>query len=207
MTATKWVRIPTFAAVGTILGLLALAPQAHAKDLEGRLGLGIEQSIGGVSGLTLRYWPSVRLGVQATVGGSFANGLGEDESEVGALMGASVGILYNVSRALHANLGLGLRAAVGMRTEAMRNAGVPAGGELRSGDDVQVSLELPIVIEYFLSESFSVSVATGFLVVFVPSDGPVLTPKGHGGSTTPDTTGFAIGAGSITGSLGAVYYF
>jgi hypothetical protein len=44
-------------------------------------------------------------------------------------------------------------------------------------------------------------------MVFVPSEGPILTPKGQVGSTTADTTGFAIGAGSITGSLGAVYYF
>jgi hypothetical protein len=207
MTATKWARISALVAAAALLGLVTLVPQAQAKDLEGRLGLGIEQSIGGVSGLTLRYWPSVRLGVQATVGGSFASGLGEDEKEVGALVGASVGIVYNVSRALHANLGIGLRAAVAMETEAMRNAGAPAEAELRSGDDMQVSIELPIVIEYFLSESFSVSVATGFLMVFVPSEGPILTPKGQVGSTTADTTGFAIGAGSITGSLGAVYYF
>ena len=201
MTIAQWTTI------SIVLIALFVSPQADAKNLKGRLGLGLEQSISGVSGLTIRYWAGDRLGIHATLGGSVATGLNEDGDEVGTSIGASAGFIYNVARALHANLGMGVRAAVGLRNEALRNALDTSGDPQRAGDDLQFNIELPIVIEYFLSESFSVSVSSGLLLVFVPSDGAVLSPKGNGGSTIPDTVGIGIGAGSITGSLGAVFYF
>jgi hypothetical protein len=201
MTIAQWTATPI------LLATLFLGSQADAKNLQGRLGLGLEQSISGVSGLTVRYWSGERVGLHATVGGGVATGVGENGDEIGTSIGASVGMIYNVARALHANLGIGVRAAVGMRNEALRNALDNSGDPQRNGDDLQFNLEFPIVIEYFLSESFSVSVASGFLLVFVPSDGAVLSPKGHGGSSIPDTMAIGIGAGSITGSLGAVFYF
>ena len=82
-----------------------------------------------------------------------------------------------------------------------------ASTDAREGDDLQFNIELPIVIEYFLSESFSVSVSTGVLIAFIPEDGAVVTPKGNGSESVPKTIGVGIGAGSISGSLGAVYYF
>ena len=94
-----------------------------------------------------------------------------------------------------------------MRNEALRNAVDTSGQPARTGDDLQFNLEFPLIIEYFLSESFSVSVSSGFLLAFIPAEGAVLTPKGNGGGTVPKTIAVGIGAGSITGSLGAVFYF
>ena len=201
MTRAHWTVVPLS------LALLLLSTQVSAKNLQGRLGLGLEQSVSGISGLTVRYWSWDRLGLHATLGGGLAAGLGENADEVGTDIGFSAGLIYNVARALHANLGFGVRAAIGMKNEAMRNASVPAGGTPLSGDELQFNIELPLIIEYFLSESFSVSVSSGFLLAFIPADGALLTPKGNAGSTTPKTIGVAIGAGSITGSLGAVFYF
>jgi len=124
-----------------LFALLIITPGASAKDLDGRLGLGIEQSIAGVSGLTLRYWPSARLSLRSTLGGSVASGLGEDGDEIGSSIGVSFGVIYNIARSLHANLGLGASAAIGMRSETMRDATSSDPGA-RSGDDLQLSLEI-----------------------------------------------------------------
>ena len=201
MPFTRWTTL------ASLVVSLLVSQAAQAKDLPGRLGLGLEQSLSGVSGLTVRYWAGERLGVHATLGGGLAAGLGENQDEVGSSIGLSAGLIYNVARSLHANLGFGVKAAMGLRNEAMRNAGTAPGDEARTGDDFQFNVELPIVIEYFMSESFSVSVSSGFLIAFIPEDGAVLTPKGHGGGSIPKTIGVGIGAGSITGSLGAVFYF
>ena len=44
------------------------AGTAHAKDLGGRLGIGIEQTLGGVSGIAIHYWPGQAFGLSLTVG-------------------------------------------------------------------------------------------------------------------------------------------
>jgi len=201
MTLAQWTAVPL------LVASLLLSPHADAKNLQGRLGLGLEQSISGISGLTVRYWSGEKLGLHATVGGGLAAGLGEEADEVGTSIGVSAGVIYNVARALHTNLGFGIRAAIGMRDEALRNALDTSGDTTRTGDDIQFNIEVPLVIEYFLSESFSVSVSSGFLIAFIPAEGAVLNHKGNAGSTIPKTIGVAIGAGSITGSLGAVFYF
>ena len=50
------------------LTLFLVAPAASAKDMRGRLGVGVEQTLGGVSGATVRYWMGPKLGVVATLG-------------------------------------------------------------------------------------------------------------------------------------------
>ena len=200
-------KLSTWTFVTLLLTSLLLTERAEAKNLQGHLGLGLEQSISGISGMTVRYWSGDRVGIHATLGGGLSAGVGENQDQVGSSLGLSAGMVYNVARSLHANLGVGVRAAIAMRNEALRNALSSSTGDTREGDDLQFNIELPIVIEYFLSESFSVSVSTGILLAFIPAEGAVVTPKGNGGESVPKTIGVGIGAGSITGSLGAVYYF
>ena len=54
-------------AISAFSVLMATAP-VEAKDLKGRFGLGLEQSLGGVSGVTMRYWPTNKFGILATLG-------------------------------------------------------------------------------------------------------------------------------------------
>ncbi len=200
-------KLSTWTFVTLLLTSLLLTERAEAKNLQGHLGLVLEQSISGISGMTVRYWSGDRVGIHATLGGGLSAGVGENQDQVGSSLGLSAGMVYNVARSLHANLGVGVRAAIAMRNEALRNALSSSTGDTREGDDLQFNIELPIVIEYFLSESFSVSVSTGILLAFIPEEGAVVTPKGNGSESVPKTIGVGIGAGSITGSLGAVYYF
>lgn len=191
--------------VAAVLGLLvALAwPGAQAKTLNGRLGLGLEQSLGGVSGLTVRYWPGRDLGLLATVGATVVTDEPGDTESLGTSVGASLGFVYNVSSSLHGNLGLGARVALGYQSARTADGK----GGTQQTEVLQLGLEIPLVIEYFLSDSFSVSVATGLLVLIVPDEGAVLVPEGHGSASPAGATVLGLGSGSITGSLGAVYYF
>ncbi|MEC9070832.1 MAG: hypothetical protein VX938_00575, partial [Myxococcota bacterium] len=49
--------------------IIWMTPQVHAKDMRGRVGVGLEQSVSGISGLALRYWLSESLGTHAVIGG------------------------------------------------------------------------------------------------------------------------------------------
>jgi len=183
---------------------LVWAPPANAKDLAGRFGVGVVQSLGGVSGLAFRLWPSERLGLEAIVGVRVIVAGGSSESQLATSVGGSVGVVYNVARSLHANLGLGGRVSVGYRSRSAAQLLDPAATE----SITQVNLELPsVVLEFFLSDSFSVSVATGVVIDLVPAAGRTLDVPGHEGFDTPSTTIVDIGIGALAGSLGLVYYF
>ncbi|MGM0574166.1 MAG: hypothetical protein ACQEXJ_00335 [Myxococcota bacterium] len=184
--------------------LLLASPAAEAKDMNGKLGLGLEQSLGGVSGLTVRYWPGAAFGLMSTLGVDVTSVKEEDDStSLATTVVSSVGFRYNFARSLHANLGTGARLAIGYRSERAARLIDPE----HEGRVIQFIVEIPLALDFFLSDSFSVGVATGLLFVFVPDEGAALTPVGHGSTTAADTFSLGIGAGSITGTLSAVYYF
>lgn len=191
--------------LGATLALaLAAAPRVGAKDLAGRFGVGVVQSLGGVSGLAFRLWPSERLGLEAIAGVQIIVPRSSSQSKLATTVRGSVGVVYNVARSLHANLGLGGRVSVGYRSESAAQLLDPEA----TSAITQVNLELPsVVLEFFLSDSFSVSVATGILIDLVPSSGRTLDVPGQEGFDAPSTTIVDIGVGALTGSLGIVYYF
>jgi hypothetical protein len=51
-----------------LLCLCCMSPPAAAKDMNGKLGVGLEQSLGGVTGIALRYWPGAAFGIVGVVG-------------------------------------------------------------------------------------------------------------------------------------------
>jgi hypothetical protein len=186
--------------------LLLATGGAGAKDLKGRAGIGVEQTIGGVSGLTLRYWPAQAFGISLTAGADIVRYEGVDESgatewKFASVVETSVGVMYNFARSLHANMGVGIRASLGFQSGETNDI-VPA-----LGDKFQVTLEIPLQLEFFLSDSFSVSVATGIVFAFVPEEGPTLKVDAPEEIQRNDSTVIGLGAGSVTGSLGIVYYF
>ena len=175
------------------LAVLAATPSAEAKDLNGRFGLGLEQSIGGVSGLTLRYWPTESFGINATIGADIVTRT--DFKFLNTKVVAASGFTYNFAESLHANFGAGLRFALGFQT---------ASGS--SGNTIQFDIELPLTAEFFLSDNFSVSVAAGLLIAIVPAGGAVLD-DGLSDQYPEDTDAIRFGIGAITGNVGVVYYF
>lgn len=186
--------------------LLLAAGGAGAKDLKGRAGVGIEQTIGGVSGLTLRYWPAQAFGIAITAGADIVRYEGTDESgapewKFSSVVETSVGVMYNFAQSLHANMGVGIRASLGFQSGETNDV-VPS-----LGDKLQINLEIPLQLEFFLSDSFSVSVATGILFAFVPEEGPTLDVDAPDELQRNDSMVISLGAGSVTGSLGIVYYF
>ena len=175
------------------LAMLAATPSAEAKDLNGRFGLGLEQSLGGVSGLTIRYWPMESLGINATIGADIVTRT--DFKFLSTKVVASTGFTYNFAESLHANFGGGLRFALGFETASGSNA-----------NNIQFDIEIPLTAEFFLSDNFSVSVAAGLLIAIVPGEGAVLD-DGHSDQYPEDVDSVRFGIGAITGNVGVVYYF
>jgi hypothetical protein len=181
--------------IASLLLALTASTSAHAKDLNGRFGVGLEQSLGGVSGLAVRYWPAEDFGILATVGAEFVTQT--DFRFLNTTVVASTGFVYNFAESLHANFGAGLRFALGFTTDNTTDTG-----------RTEFDIEIPLTAEFFLSDNFSVSVAVGVLIAIVPGGGAVLD---HGdepddtNSIDQDTVRFGIGA--ITGNLGLMYYF
>jgi len=179
--------------IASTLLVLGTSTSAVAKDLNGRFGIGLEQSLGGVSGLAVRYWPADDFGILATVGADIVTR--SDFEFLSTKVVASTGFVYNFAESLHANFGAGMRFALGFATD--NQAGT---------DTLEFDIEIPLTAEFFLSDNFSVSVALGVLIAVVPGAGAVLD---HG-EEDPNTAGIdtvRFGIGAITGSLGVVYYF
>jgi len=180
------------------LTTLAAASPAEAKELNGRFGLGLEQSLGGVSGVTMRYWPGAKFGILATIGADFLTQT--DFKFLNTNVGVSAGFVYNFAESLHANLGAGLRLALGFETGYDSN-------DEQDGAVFQFDIELPVMTEFFLSDSFSVSVCVGVVIAMIPITGPVFKD-----STAPETESYNaetvhFGIGSFTSQVGIVYYF
>ena len=191
-------------AIAGILAAALASGAARAKDLNGKVGVGLEQSLGGVSGLTVRYWPLAEFGIAGTIGAEILVPPSNAGRNVGTRIVASLGGLYNFPRSTHANLGAGLRLAVGFNSKDFE-AAVNDSGEA-SADKVQFIIEIPLAVEFFLSDNFSITFSTGILISIVPDTGHTLEPAGHGNTNMPSVD-IGIGTGSVAATLGIVYYF
>lgn len=176
------------------------SPPCGAKDLQGRLAVGVEQTLAGTSGVAVRYFLTEGLGLTSTVGLDLA--FVDDVDAVATGFTGSVGLLAHFARSLHAHLAFGARATVGWRNLASRQLADPDA----TASDLQLALEFPLALEFFLSDHFSVSAATGVLITFVPDSGATLPTSGHGGTRSPGAVGVGVGAGSVS-TLAVLYYF
>lgn len=197
------------------LALVLLAPATtEARDMNGKFGLGYEQTLGGVSGIHLKY--HVRdFVIQGIVG--FDLFKPKDLDPRTAVKG-SVGVVYNFARFEIANLGVGIRADLGWRngeavTADARKACVKEGGTscdtLSRGSRWQVNLEVPLVAELFFTDHFAVSLQAGVLFTFVTQAEKAL-PQSTGqmsSDTAEEGFGFGFGGGSLFGAAGFTVYF
>jgi hypothetical protein len=186
------------------LSLMTLpAPGAVARPMDGRFGVGLERTLGGATGLGLRFFAADVLAIAATVGVDIAIVDEGEDTSTSAGVTASVGALFQVARSDHAHLSVGARLTLGYRSlDAFRLIDPDA-----TSSDLDLAFELPIGLEVWLADHFSVVVSTGLIVDIVPSSGAQVRGDGAGSNAPPGSIGVGIGAGSITATLGAFYYF
>lgn len=196
------------------LAVPPLTPEAGAKDMNGKFGIGFTQTLGGVSGLGARYWATRRWGIEAVVGASL---LDADALRVSTDILVAVGVFYGLIQHRHANLSIGFRVDLGIRArpnvarertsvigDAVDTEGGPPGP---AETTVQINLELPLMVEYFFSDSFSIHMAVGLVAIFVPDDGLVLETTGAGAVSDTVDFGFGFGSGGLLGTAGFTFYF
>ncbi len=199
------------ARVALLVALLA-TQSAVAKDMNGKFGLGISQTFGGVSGFGFQYYFTRSLALDVDVGVSFAST--PDGQSSTAFVGG-LGIFYALVQHRTANLLIGLRGDFGVRSapsdapettlaDAVNRSTTPEETAF-SGSVFQFNLEIPLVIEFFFSDSVSFHVAAGALLVFVPEQGAFLDAKG----VAFESSSFilALGSGGFLGSAGVTFWF
>jgi len=195
--------------------LLMLPAGASAKDMNGKFGIGLSQTLGGVSGATFRYWATRSFGIEAIIGVSLIDRGGLRSSTT---LNSSLGVLYAFVQKRTANLSIGARLDFGFRTAPAAEAKsvrvsdavdsqTASSTQEASDTTFQFNVEVPLIVEYFFSDSFSVTLAFGFVVVIVPDEGKVLETSGHGSASEPGELGFGAGTGGLFGSAGFTFYF
>ena len=201
-----------------LLGTFAPAPSV-AKDMSGKFGIGFDQSLGGVSGINLKYFIG-DFSLWITPGVDL---FAPKDGDTALAFNVALAGIYNFARSDQANFGGGLRVDFGYRNKA-------------AGDTWQVNLEVPLVAEFFFTDHFAFHLSTAIVLQFIPDTGPALeaptsaslTKNGSnstvttivtttdGGKTTQAVTttttghqgiGFSFGSGSLVGSAGFTYYF
>ena len=179
-----------------VLGM-CLPVAAQAKDMNGKFGLGLDASTGGVSGLGFRYFiGNLKLNLTLGVNAFIPSGAGS--TRIGFYVAPAV--VYEFVHATSTNLGIGLRANLGYQNKAAR-AGV--------GSAFEANIEIPLEVEYFFSRHFAMDFSVSVLFDIVPKNGRVLNNKGASDESVPAVKGFSIsfGAGSLVAGAGFTYYF
>ncbi len=175
------------------------APGALAREMDGRFGVGLEQTLGGAGGLAIRYFTGPTLAIAGTLGVDMTI----VDGDVSAGVTSSLGAHFQLARSEHAHLSVGLRATLGYRSlDAFRLIDPTA-----TDSDLHVAIEIPLGLEVWLADNLSVGAATGVLVNIVPSGGSQLSGDGPGTTAPAGSIGVGLGAGSLTGTLSMLYYF
>lgn len=193
---------------------LAAPGAARARDMNGKFGLGYEQTLGGVSGIHLKY--HVRdFVIQGVLGFDIFKPTDSDPRT--AVRGA-LGVAYHFARFEVVNLGIGIRGDVGWRNGEAVTAAARSECRDQGGSDCdtrkepsawEFNLEIPLLAEVFFTDHFALSLQTGVLFQFVtksrvalqaPSSGPVTDGREKG-------FGFGFGGGGLFASMGFTVYF
>jgi hypothetical protein len=173
--------------LAVLLALTLSAGAALAKDMGGKKGLGYESTLGGVRGIDFLYYLNDHMALEGVLGLEYVS---VSSASPMKFMFAP-GFRFNFLRAKDANVGIGVRANIGYANE-----------DYAGKSTTHFNLEAPLILEYFLSNNFSIHTEVGLLVDFVPKDFDVL-----GTGNPKDSTALKLGVPSLGGGLGATFYF
>ncbi|HHW96328.1 MAG: hypothetical protein ACOX51_00405 [Myxococcota bacterium] len=207
-----------FARLISILALvmaISIPMSVDARDMNGKFGIGYDQSLGGVSGLSLKY----HLGNFVLWGTLGFDLFKPTESDPRTAVRFALAGLYDFARFEKVNLGVGVKLDVGWKNgaaitaERRDAAGCEPGAScpvVESAKNTwQVNIELPLVAEVFLTDHFSIHLVTGITFNILTSKDVVLTQ--NTGRLSTDTKekgfGFGVGNGSLFGAAGFSVYF
>jgi len=184
--------------------------KAQAKDMRGKLGIGANTTLTGAHGLTVRYWPTRRFGLEIMAGTTIARG-SDSGNRINVAFSAKFSyVLREIGRA---NLLVGVRGVVAYVNDDNFGAGENTGGADIANSYVHPAVEAPLTIEYYFSDAFSVQLAAGLALSFVPKEGALLGGGRLFGdihtahSTRNFETVIGLGSGGLFGSAGFTFYF
>jgi len=191
------------------LGALALCPAtAGAKNMNGKLGFGLQQTLLGANGLSFTYWATKKMAIDIVAGAGI---IIPDKGDTTATILAAAGLRYVMLGTKHCNLSIGAKVDLGWANKLYYTNG--AGETLDQGNVWQWGVEIPIEVEYFFSDAFSINLGTGITFTMLPelpgktSDEAILDASGLGYTTGSKDMGIGIGVGSLFGHAGFTFYF
>ena len=199
-----------------VLLVLSLPAEVCAKDMNGKFGVGFTQTVGGVTGASFRYWISRNFGLEVGAGISL---LERDAGRVRTDILIEGAFFWNAVQSRHANLIIGARFDLGVSANPAAQAkrttvidGVNTEAQSASpeiGDvPITIALEAPLVaVEYFLSDSFSVTLTLGMVFTWAIKGDPILATQNLGQVFSEGDFGLGIGAGGFLGSASFTFYF
>jgi hypothetical protein len=190
--------------------MLLLPASALGKNMDGKFGFGLQRTMLGAQGLCVQYWNGPKFAVGLLLGMGFT--LDPDNTNATTLHGG-VGAKYILVATKYANLTVGGRAVLGWSTAyatqaAESQADAAAGEDSAAREIIQWGLELPLEVEYFFSDAFSLNVATGLTFTMIPDEGPLFPPADVPGARyEKGYKNIGVGVGSLFGQAGFSFYF
>lgn len=224
-----------------LLALATMPTAASAKNMHGKFGVGFQRTLLGVQGFSFTYWMTPKLAFVTTAGlgfdrtdvnqareetaadGTVTVGVVASESWSTKLLAAS-GVKYVLYGTKYANLSLGVIADLGWANKLIYDADTLLDAEgnaqtvqATATNRIQWGLEVPMEVEFFFSDAFSINLAAGMFFTVVPSapadyrggaaSAAILNPTGLGEVDAPEDIGIALGAGGLFGHAGMTFYF
>ena len=174
----------------TMLVIFFSFSSIHAKGMKGKFGLGYEHTIGGANGINLIFWFHKHLSAEIIFGMNFASLEGGNATTIYSALGTR----YNFARAKQVNLGIGPRFVFGY---CKNNC-------IAGDSSINFALEVPFIIEYFLTNHFAIHTNFGFVIDIISDKSPVLNKD----IPYSETTVFhAFDNSGLMGNLGMTFYF
>lgn len=170
-------------AIAAVAGGLLAAGPVQAKDMSGRFGLGYDQALGGISGVSGRYQIASNFGLQGILGiTSFSQDTGAGEISQTNL---GVGLRGDIALAFTDTTNLSIIFGVDIFNQSVEVGGV-------DDSSTDIAFEAGMKVEYFFNSLLSVH-GEGGLVIFT-GDGTATViggPPMDVGVARPDLFGSA----------------
>ena len=191
-----------------VFALTALsASPASPKNMHGKFGFGLQRTLLGVEGISLNYWASPNMAIGFVLGSGFV--LDEENNNTSTVHGSG-GLKYVVYATKFANLTIGAKADVAWASQVEEAAD---DSDEFASNVTQWGVELPLEVEFFMSDAFSFNLAVGATFTMVPEKPTefsetlvLLKSTGLGGVERENYKGIDVG-GALFGHMGFLFYF